>query len=151
MAELTYAEIEDAVLALLDPMKDEVGIRTIEPYGGEFSPDSIMEAAINFPAILVFINQLTSQDANRLDLRELYISIYVADRNARGRDEAMSGDALKEGVYALVEAARAKLNRAGIAGAGTLKLRFEKNVLYSKALGLCVCQCEYALKLKQGY
>lgn len=145
---MTYAAIEDAALALLLPLKDAQGVRTLESYGGEFSPDSFGQVQVNYPAVYVCIPSLDSDPANQDDKRRVILEVYFAARNLRGEASARRGDSQNSGAYALAEAGRAKLNRQILPGAGKLTLKRERLVGYSKALSLCVMKAEYELSFR---
>ena len=147
---MTYAALEDAALAALEALKTGNGVRTLDAYGGEFSPDSFGEIAIRYPAVYVCIEDLQSEAANNLDRRDIIVAVYAASKNLRGEKAARRGDIQTAGGYELIEAARVRLNRLVITGAGRLVLRRERLIGYSKALGLCVIKAEYHLKLQQA-
>ncbi len=141
---MTYLELEDAVLALFEPLKAELGLRTLASYGGEFSPDSFGEVAVNFPAVYVYLANLNNSGQGRLDNRELTLTIFVAAQNLRGEESARRGTDNAIGVYGLLEAVRNKLNRA-LLGGGLVRLKRETVVGYSALTGLCVAQADYNL------
>lgn len=145
---MTYAEIEDGALALLTPLKADQGVKTLESYGGEFSPDSFGQVSVNYPAVYVCIPSLDSEPANQDDKRRVILEVYFAARNLRGEACARRGDSQNSGAYALAEAGRAKLNRQTLPGAGKLTLKRERLVGYSKALSLCVMKAEYELSFR---
>ncbi|MGE4545837.1 MAG: phage protein Gp37 [Pedobacter sp.] len=147
---MTYAEIEDAALTLLAPLKADHGVRTLESYGGEFSPDSFGQVTVNYPAVYVCIPSLDSEKANQDDKRHAIVEVYAASRNLRGEAAARRGDSQNSGAYALIEAARAKLNRQTLPGAGQLILKRERLVGYSKVLSLCVMKAEFELSFRSN-
>ncbi len=138
---MTYEEFEDAVLALLKPLKNELGLRALTTYGGEFSPDSFGVVAVNFPAVYLYLSQLESDGRNRLDERRITLTVFAASRNLRGEENARRGSS---GVYGLLEAVRAKINRVAVGG-GVLRLQREAVTGYSAATGICVAQADYRL------
>lgn len=146
---MTYADLEDAILTALAVLKSENGVKTIDAYAGEFSPDSFGQLHIPYPAVYICIEDLQSEPANQVDKRDLVVAVYAASKNLRGEKAARRGDNRTAGGYELIEAARGKLNRLIIPGSGRLVLRRERLIGYSKALGLCVIKAEYQLKTQQ--
>jgi len=149
---MTYEELEDAIIATLEPLTGSLGVRILESYGGEFSPDSISEIAYLFPAVFVHVPELQSEQKIRFDSREVTVAVYVAAKNARGESWGRRGDDAtgSAGTYALLEGVRAKLNRKQIAGAGTFRLVKESNIGYSKKFGICVSRAEYRVGLREN-
>lgn len=147
---MTYAEIEDAALTFLAPLKTDQGVRTLESYGGEFSPDSFGQVAVNYPAVYVCIPSLDSEPANQDDKRRVILEVYYAARNLRGEAAARRGDSQNSGAYALAEAGRAKLNKQVLNGAGRMTLKRERLVGYSKVLSLCVMKAEFELSFRSN-
>ena len=144
---MSYLELEDAVLALLEPLVDALSLRTLASYGGEFSPDSIGQVTVLYPAVYVYLANLESSGHNRLDDRKLTLSVYVAAQNLRGEESARRGSGSAIGVYGLLEAVREKLNLAPL-NSGLLRLKREAVVGYSAQNGLCVAQADYGLEFQ---
>jgi len=119
------------------------GLKTLKSYGGEFSPDSFGQFPIQYPAVMICVPGLDNDTRGNLDLQELEVVIYVADRNLRGEDEA------RHGAYRTIQQARGKLHRLLVNGAGRLVLKKEGLVGYSRKLNLCVMQGTYKLKSQQ--
>ena len=154
---MSYIDIEDAILAALEPLKTEIEVRTIKSYGGDFSPQDIESVSLIFPAILVHVTGLENETKARIDIREIAISVYVAHRNARGEEASRKGDTAGSadipGVYGLLDAVREKLHRKSIADVGALTLltlQREKNIGYSKRVGMCVSVAEYKITVKKS-
>ena len=147
---MDYSALEDAILEALEPLKNAGTVRTLDSYGGEFSPDSFGQFPIQYPALYVCIAALDSEAANMADRREITVEIHAASRNLRGEKETRRGDSRTTGAYEVMEAARSKLNRLPLTNAGRLVLKTERLIGYSKALGLCVIQAEYRLKFQQS-
>ena len=144
---MTYLELEDAILALLEPLRTDLGLRTLESYGGQFSPDSFGQVAVTFPAVYVYLASLESAGRNRLDERKLTLTVFVAAQNLRGEESARRGTAGVVGVYGLLEAVRDLLNRTPLGG-GLIRLKRESVVGYSAQTGLCVAQADYGLEFQ---
>ena len=144
---MTYLELEDAVLALLEPLKVELQLRTLTSYGGEFSPDSFGQVTVLYPAVYVYLANLESAGHNRLDSRKITLTTFVAAQNLRGEEDARRGSGSAIGVYGLLEAVREKLNRVSLSG-GLVRLKREAVVGYSAQNGLCVAQADYGLEFQ---
>jgi len=139
---MTYELLEDACKSALEPLLNE-GLKTLKSYGGEFSPDSFGQFPIQYPAVMICVAGLNNEPKGNMDIHDLEVVIYVADRNLRGEDNA------RHGAYHTMEQARGKLNRLGINGAGRLALKSESLVGYSRKLTLCVMQATYKLRNQQ--
>jgi phage gp37-like protein len=151
--QLTYAAIEDHILAALQPLREELGVRTLASYGGDFSADSIQDYAVLYPAVLVQAAELIlSGESNRSDVMEVTITIYAADRNTRGAAAARAGDETLQspGVYALLEGVRAFLHRYNIprAGVGPVRLKREMVLAHRRRNALCVGLGVYTLRTR---
>jgi phage gp37-like protein len=135
----TYTEIEENVLALLAPLKED-GVKNVDSYGGEFSPDSFGAIPVQLPAVFVHVDGFSNDsDGGPVDQRTYGINLYVASKNLRGETEA------RRGAYSIADAARALLNRQEIPGCEWLTLKSEKLVAYSKLNGTCVFNIAYSL------
>lgn len=143
-----YSALEDAAMARLAPLKEELGVRTLDSYGGEFSQESIGEAAIVFPAVYVHVGMMENIDRNQAASRVYQVYIYAADQNARGEAEARRGGTERPGVYALLDAIRSGLNRRPILdGRAVPRLVSERIVGYSKTNSICVAQAVYSVRV----
>jgi len=159
---LTYAQIEDAVLAALADMTEEFGLRALRSYGGELSTpkDLVANLSGQTPAILVHLPDLrNTPDGNLNDSQELTIAVNVIDQSSRDESDARRGDATvtRPGVYALVEGVRARLNRLTLTATvegkvindGCLRLNREWLLLQSKELqNFSVMVGEFTLRRK---
>lgn len=146
---MIYSALEDALLAELASMKSTHQVRTLESYGGDFSPDSFGQEVIQYPAVYVCLAGMDSDPANRIDNRTMTVDVYVAAKSLRGEKTARQGDSFNSGAYALAEGVRARLNRFALSGFGVFILRRESLFGYSKVAGLCVIRAEYGIKYQQ--
>jgi len=148
--DITYAEIENAILDKLIPLKATLGIRALDGYNGDFDPETIAIEALVFPAIFVAIEEMISSQINNRDNRQLTVRVYAAAKNVRGEASQRRGDSRNLGVYTLLESIRAALNRQIVATASghrlsAMILKSEKIVAHSKQMGLCIAVAEYQL------
>lgn len=142
-----FQEIENAVLAALEPLKLE-GIRTIEPYGGQLDSQNeieLMAAQMDvFPFIYCMAGGLESAQVNLADEIGSTVVLVIADRNQRGADYAVRGDSSSPGVYRILERVKQLLNRQMvITGWKPLVREREYPVIYKPAEGLCVYMAVY--------
>ena len=146
---MTYAELEDAILTALEPLKTDPGVRTLDSYGGQFSEEVLRagQMLVNYPAILVYIERLSSAEFDMCnDMVEVQVSIFMADRNLRGEKAARRGDSGSDhpGVYRLLEKAREALNGASVPGFDDcLVLTEEALWFYSAQTATCVARAVY--------
>jgi phage gp37-like protein len=143
-----YSALEDAILAELEPLRDSPGVRTLDSYGGEFSAESIGEAALVFPAVYVHVGMMENTDRNQTAARVYQVYVYAADQNARGESEARRGGTERPGVYALLDEIRSRVNRRPILDGRTVpRLMNEKVIGYSKINSICVAQAVYSVRV----
>jgi hypothetical protein len=136
---MDYAQLETAVLLLLEPLRND-GVKTLQGYGGEFSEDSFGQFPLNYPAGLVSVPGLRNEVAGGVDRETIDVVFAAAAKDLRGDDKA------RHGVYQVMTAARELLHRKMVPGFGVLLLESESLTGYSKALGLCVMQGNYKLR-----
>jgi phage gp37-like protein len=138
--------LENAVIAGLEPLKD-AGLKTLETYSGQLDVDDIEAVTFQFPCIYVVAGSLALADANRYDKYRAELSLIIGDRNVRGSAAAARGDASSPGVYALLEAARAKLHRQKILNGWTpLYLISEDSLVYAPEASICLYTATYEMR-----
>jgi hypothetical protein len=136
---MTYTAIESAVLNALGDVAARSGVRDLRPYNGEIAPNNIDVVAFRMPAVLVHVQGLTSEPANRRDIRTYTIILHIIDvaiRNMQGNP----------GVYNLTDQVRQALNRKYIANAGELILRREEMI--AVADGVAIMRAYYDLHVQ---
>lgn len=141
-----FEEIEDAVIAALDPLRS-IGLRTLDTYSGELEVEELEEMTHQFPCVYVIANGLSLKPGNRYDKYEAGVTVIVGDRNLRGSKAAARGDASSPGVYALLLAARGELhNKKLLAAWAPLVLTDEAPLVYSPKQNICLYTAEYRTK-----
>jgi phage gp37-like protein len=141
-----FEQLENAVIAGLEPLKD-AGLKTLETYSGQLDVDDIEAVTFQFPCIYVVAGSLALADANRYDKYRAELSLIIGDRNVRGSAAAARGDASSPGVYALLEAARAKLHRQKILNGWTpLYLISEDSLVYAPEASICLYTATYEMR-----
>ena len=111
--------IEAAVLAALGDLVTAKTVKTLEPYQEMASVDDLKQLRAKFPAVYVFADGLELQPRNQVDEMRAAVVILVADQNSRGGRAATIGDTESSGVYAILEAVRARLHRKRIVAGWT--------------------------------
>ena len=140
---MKYIDIENDVLEKLEALVDGDIVRSVNSYGGEFSPDSFGQTSIQTPSIYAHVSGLQNDPQGDVDMRSYSVTVYAVDRNLRGESDT------RHGVYEICDAVRSALNRASICGAGTLELNRETLVGYSRAINVCVMQIDFTLPLDE--
>lgn len=138
-----FEQIEDAVLAALEPLKSS-GVRTVEPYSGQLDVEEIEEVTIRFPCIYAIAGPIKSTIKNKLDESTISLSLIVGDRNLRGSASVTRGDTTSPGVYQILEDARGVLHRQRMINGWTpLFLKSEDVLAYAPASGICIYAATY--------
>lgn len=141
-----FEQIEDAVLAALEPLKSS-GVRTIEPYSGQMDVDELEEVTMRFPCIYVIAGPLKSTIKNKLDESTISITLIVGDRNLRGSASVTRGDTTSPGVYKILEDARGVIHRQRMINGWTPAfLKSEDMLAYAPASGICIYAAGYAMR-----
>jgi phage gp37-like protein len=139
MADLTLAQIEDALLATLQ-VSATLGsyCKTIESYAGQLEED-LDTMVIRTPACFVMLSSSSAQArTNRQQEKFVTFSLLLLDRNARGNRAARRGDLASIGVYTMLHDAQVLLvgNTLGLTEFHPLLLQQETAVLNTKSLAL---------------
>ena len=110
----TIAQIEDAILAALDPLKsgaEGIFAKKIETYQGDLNQTSIDDLtaylALSYPAIMVMYlgSRATEDEANLYHDIQTW-GVIVAAQNLRGEKEARRGNGIDAGSYEMIEAVK---------------------------------------------
>ncbi len=97
MANLTFADLEDKVLAALHPLeRGEVGgyLRTLKGYQGELDVETADEISVQWPAAFVWMAgaTFTPESTRLLDYQTRpEVQVFVGDQNWRGEREGRRG------------------------------------------------------------
>ena len=107
--EYTVEQIEDALITALDPLEDDLGVRTIKSYQGELEEDDIRKLIALFPAIYVVYGGSEYKPHGARKVEFMSFHLFVCDKSLRAEDEARRGGANNPGTYAMLDAIREKL------------------------------------------
>jgi phage gp37-like protein len=141
-----FEQMEDAILSALDSLT-ALGLRTLDSYSGQLDVEELEEVTIQFPCIYVVMTLLGLTENNRNDRYSMSILLLVGDRNMRGSAAAARGDVSSPGVYALLEAARARLHRKKVlSGWPPLMLQSEVPLVYAPQSSICIYSATYAAR-----
>ena len=103
----TIEQIEDAVMAAVNPLKTSLGVRTIKSYQGEMDDeDAIARAARLFPAIICVYGGSEYADHGSRKVETMTYLLFVCDKNLRTEGEARRGGAGNPGTYAMLNGLR---------------------------------------------
>jgi phage gp37-like protein len=106
MANYLIEQIEDAIIATLEPLKASLGVREIKSYQGELEEDDLKKMAGKFPAIYVVYggSGYTAHGARKLE--KPGFELFVCDKSLRGEEEARRGGAGNPGTYRMLRECR---------------------------------------------
>ena len=105
----TIEEIEDAVIATLEPLKGTLGVRTVKSYQGELEEDDIKKLIALFPAIYVVYGGSRFVTSGRRVVETMTWHFFVCDKNLRSEEEARKGGAGNPGTYAMLRFVMSKI------------------------------------------
>jgi phage gp37-like protein len=108
-AAYTITQIEDAILAALEPLKASHGVRTLESYDLRLEdPEAWKRLTIKFPAVFVLFADLDDTDLGQRQLEAQRFQIGMADSSLRP-GEARRGGLRVEGSYGLIHGVQSAL------------------------------------------
>lgn len=102
----SLAEIQDAILALLEPLRDSY-LNTIAPYTGDLEQD-LQQIVVRFPAAFVAYENSTFEDRGRRQAEVQEWLVLLCDRGFRLED-AERNQGQGPGTLALLDQAKAAL------------------------------------------
>lgn len=100
-------EVEDALLALMEPLRDTLGVRTLQAFQGEPDAEAWARLRRGFPAVLALYagSPEFTPSGRRLEER-MHFEIYVMDRSYRAAATGQKPESGHPGTYALLGAVR---------------------------------------------
>lgn len=144
MADYTITEVENTIISALNPLKSEIGVKTIKTYGDELdSPEALKSAMVaQFPAIYVVYGRGEYSAHGERKIGKMPFSLFVCDRSLRNEEEARRGGSKNPGTYAILDAIKAKLwgKTLGLT-IEPFELRSETPIWFGK--GLSIYEAEY--------
>jgi len=100
-------EIEDAIIAALEPLKASLGVRTIKSYQEELDDEeTIARATRLFPAIFVVYGGSGYADHGSRKIETLSFILFVCDKSFRKEEELRRGGSSNPGTYVMLNGAR---------------------------------------------
>lgn len=131
-------QIEDAIIAALDPLKASLGVRTIKSYQAELDDeDMIARATRLFPAIIIVYGGSEYADHGSRKVEKMTYLLFVCDKSLRVEDEARHGGSLNPGTYAMLKGTRDLLYEKRLSLDITpLKLLREDPVWFGKGVSI---------------
>ena len=103
-------EAEDAILGLLEPLKETPGAKTVAAFQGQPGKDTWARLRRGFPAVLVLYagSPAFTPSGRRLEER-MEFEVYVMDKSYRSEANGQKPEPGHPGTYALLAAARERL------------------------------------------
>jgi phage gp37-like protein len=118
----TIEQIEDAILAALEPLKngeDGITCKLIETFQGNLDAATIEELserlALTYPSIMViYLGSRANEDPNLLYHDIQTWGLLVAAENLRGEKDARRGSGANVGTYKMIDAVKKLLTGNGL-------------------------------------
>ena len=103
-------EVEDAILELLQPLRETPGAKTVAAFQGQPDKDTWARLRRGFPAVLVLYagSPAFMPSGRRLEER-MEFEVYVMDKSYRSAANGQKPEPGHPGTYALLAAARERL------------------------------------------
>ena len=103
-------DVEDAILGLLEPLKEAPGAKTVSAFQGQPDKDTWARLRRGFPAVLVLYagSPAFTPSGRRLEER-MEFEVYVMDKSYRSAANGQKPEPGHPGTYALLAAARERL------------------------------------------
>ena len=100
-------EVEDAILELLQPLRETPGAKTVAAFQGQPDKDTWARLRRGFPAVLVLYvgSPAFTPSGRRLEER-MEFEVYVMDKSYRSAANGQKPEPGHPGTYALLAAAR---------------------------------------------
>ena len=103
----TISDIEDAILAKIEPLKASLGVRTIKTYEEELNSEEVIAKALALtPAILAVYGGSTYADHGERKVESMRWLLFCCDKNLRSYDESRRGGKRNPGAYAMLDGCR---------------------------------------------
>lgn len=151
MPKTTILEVEDAILAALEPLKAEAGVRQIAPYSGDLEPDKFAETVQSWPSLLIFYGGATIEDHGQRKIEVQRWVVFVCSQYGDDLALARRGVAGRPGAYGLLEAVREKLEDITVAaGLMPAKLLGQSSEVQGKGMAIYSAQFEISVPYLTG-
>jgi phage gp37-like protein len=145
----SLSEIEDAILALLEPLKVSLGVRTVKAYQGELESPDFGKMIVFFPGIFLYYSGSTSELVNRRVVETMEWSVFAADRSFRGDETARRGGTKGVGTYALISAIADVLRGQKVCGGVLIPVGTE-SIAYSQRNAVSVYESRFRIDIMEG-
>lgn len=99
-------QIEDAVIAALEPLKAALGVKEIKSYQGELEEADIKKMSGKFPAIYVVYGGSGYTAHGMRKQEKMGLELFVCDKSLRAEEEARRGGAKNPGTYRMLRECR---------------------------------------------
>jgi len=99
-------QIEDAIISALEPLKANLGVRTIKSYQGELETEKDIAMIRIYPAIFVVYGGSEYMEHGSRKIEKMRYDLFFCDISLRSETEARRGSAQNPGTYAMMQATR---------------------------------------------
>ncbi len=96
----TIEQIEDAIIAALEPLKASLGVRTIATYQGELDVKELSSQTSPLPAVYLIYGGSKYAEHGARKIENIAFDLILCGKSLRSDEDA------KRGVYAMIEATR---------------------------------------------
>jgi len=142
---MSYAveEIEEAIIAALEPLKTGLGVRTIKSYQEELDDEEAIARAVRlFPALLVVYGGSKYAEHGSRKVETMTYILFVCDKSFRKEEETRRGGTSNPGTYAMLRGVRDLLYEKRLSlNIAPIKLLRELPVWFQK--GISIYSAEY--------
>lgn len=97
--------VEDAILAVLEPLRASHGVRQAGPYGGDLDLERLAAAVQQWPALLVFYVGGPRANLGQRRIETMEFVVLVCAKHAGDQAKARRGGSGSPGSYPLLRAA----------------------------------------------
>lgn len=133
--------MEEALVALLSPLRDSHGVREIKTYGDDLEPEALAKLLPNLPALLVVYAGSVIENLGQRQIDRGAYFVFVCDRSLRNNAATRAGTS---GVYSLLGAVRQLLHGKDIFPDMQALLKRQETFLSRADMTVCYAVYEIA-------
>jgi|GEM_PF-2895800 len=140
-------EMEDALVAALEPLRASHGVRQIKTYGDDLEPEALPRLLPNLPALLVVYAGSVIENLGQRQIDRGAYFVFVCDRSLRSEADARTG---ASGAYPLLGAVRRLLHGQEIFPNMPAILKRQETFLSKTDMTACYAVYEIAQPYRLG-
>ncbi|MHB1059818.1 MAG: phage protein Gp37 [Rhodanobacter sp.] len=134
----TIEQIEDAIIAVLAPLKASLWVREIKSYQGELEEADLKKMAGKFPAIYVVYGSSGYVAHGARKQEKMGFELFVCDKSLRGEEEARRGSGANPGTYRMLRECRSLItgNNLGLAELTPFEIKHDTPVWFGGGVSI---------------